>query len=176
VGRQGLSIIKELLLLASISKESIETEVLDMLEIIYNVRYRLQLMLEQSEGQLIEPPVWPMALGYGPWVEEVWDNYISNGLKYGGQPPVLELGATPQAGGMIRFWIKDDGEGLTPEEQAQLFTEFVRLDDVGVVEGNGLGLSIVRRIVNKLGGQVGVESQPGQGSTFYFTLPAAPQP
>jgi PAS domain S-box-containing protein len=174
VGQQGISIIKELLLLASIRKESIDTETLDMFEIVYNVRYRLQLMIEEFEGELIAPQVWPEAVGYGPWVEEVWANYVSNGLKYGGHPPLLELGADPAANGMVRFWIKDNGDGLTPEEQSRLFAEFSRLDDIGVVEGNGLGLSIVRRIVNKLGGQVGVESQPGQGSTFFFSLPAAP--
>ena len=72
--------------------------------------------------------------------------------------------------GMIRFWVKDNGPGLTPEEQARLFAEFTRLGEVRA-QGHGLGLSIVRRIIEKLGGQVGVESEVGQGSLFYFTLP-----
>ena len=62
------------------------------------------------------------------------------------------------------------GQGLRPEEQSKLFTEFTRLDEIGI-EGHGLGLSIVQRIIEKLGGQVGVESQVGVGSVFYFTLP-----
>ena len=74
---------------------------------------------------------------------------------------------------MIRFWVRDNGPGLTPEEQARLFAPFERLHR-GRAEGHGLGLSIVRRIVEKLGGQAGVESEPGQGSLFFFTLPAAP--
>ena len=65
--------------------------------------------------------------------------------------------------------MRDNGSGLTPEEQARLFTPFTRLDAVRV-EGHGLGLSIVQRIVKKLGGQVGVESQVGLGSLFWFTL------
>jgi signal transduction histidine kinase len=76
---------------------------------------------------------------------------------------------------MIRFWVRDDGGGLTIEEQARLFTPFTQLSQVHAT-GHGLGLSIVQRIVEKLGGQVGVESQPGQGSTFSFTLPPARQP
>jgi signal transduction histidine kinase len=72
----------------------------------------------------------------------------------------------------LRFWVRDNGPGLTPEAQSKLFTPFTRLGQVRV-QGHGLGLSIVQRIVEKLGGEVGVESAPGQGSTFYFTLPAA---
>ena len=72
---------------------------------------------------------------------------------------------------MIRFWVKDKGPGLSIEEQARLFTPFTRLAK-GTIEGSGLGLSIVKCIINKLGGDVGVESTPDQGSVFYFTLPA----
>jgi len=117
------------------------------------------------------PDSWPVAIGYAPWAEEVWANYMSNGLKYGGRPPCLELGATPQSDGMVQYWVKDNGRGLSSEQQAILFTEFIRLNEVRV-EGHGLGLSIVHRIVAKLGGQVGVESNDGPGCKFYFTLPA----
>ena len=82
-----------------------------------------------------------------------------------------------QAGGFdemtdlhVRFWVRDNGPGLTPEAQVSLFTPFTRLHQVRT-EGHGLGLSIVQRIVEKLGGEVGIESQVGEGSLFYFTLP-----
>lgn len=71
---------------------------------------------------------------------------------------------------MARFWVQDNGPGLSAEAQAALFAPFTRLDQVRG-QGHGLGLSIVRRIVEKLGGQAGVESRPGQGSKFFFTLP-----
>jgi signal transduction histidine kinase len=73
---------------------------------------------------------------------------------------------------MVRFWVQDNGPGLVPAEQSRLFTEFIQLSHVQI-RGHGLGLSIVRRIVEKLGGQVGVESTgvPGEGCTFFFTLP-----
>jgi two-component system sensor histidine kinase/response regulator len=73
---------------------------------------------------------------------------------------------------MVRFWVRDNGPGLTPDEQARLFTPFTRLDRIRA-KGHGLGLSIVRRIVEKMGGQVDVESEAGKGSRFSFTLPAA---
>jgi signal transduction histidine kinase len=169
--QKSVSIIEELLLLAGVRKEVVQLEPLQMGEIVARAQQRLTLLIEKHQGQIILPAVWPDAVGYAPWVEEVWVNYLSNGLKYGGQSPQLELGANIHKDGIIRFWVRDNGPGLTPEAQAKLFTEFTRLNKVQA-EGHGLGLSIVRRIVEKLGGQVGVDSQVGQGSLFYFSLPA----
>ena len=94
------------------------------------------------------------------------------GRSDGGQPPRVELGATEQPDNWIRFWVRDNGLGLSPQDQAQLFNSFTQLSQVRVT-GYGFGLSIVNRIVEKLDGQVGVESEgvPGQGSLFFFTLP-----
>jgi signal transduction histidine kinase len=105
----------------------------------------------------------------------VWFNYISNALKYGGERPRVELGvevkdAADAASNMACFWVRDDGPGIAPEDQARLFTPFERLGQART-EGHGLGLSIVQRIVKRLDGEVGVDSRPGGGSTFYFTLP-----
>jgi PAS domain S-box-containing protein len=170
-GRKINRIIDELLLLALVRKlEEVETAPLDMAAIVAESQERVAHMVEESKAKIALPITWPVVLGYGPWVEEVWTNYLSNAIKYGGHPPRVELGATKQADGSVRFWVRDNGSGLTPEEQARLFTPFTRLDQVRA-KGHGLGLSIVRRIVEKLDGQVGVESDAGQGSVFYFTLP-----
>jgi signal transduction histidine kinase len=126
--------------------------------------HHAEIIVENAEA-------WPVAAGYAPWVEEVWANYVSNALKYGGTPPRIELGATLEGDAMVRFWVRDNGAGLSAEQQSNLFKMYSRLDTKRV-EGHGLGLSIVQRIVNKLGGQVGVESAVGQGCTFSFTLPA----
>jgi signal transduction histidine kinase len=73
---------------------------------------------------------------------------------------------------MVHFWVRDNGAGISPEAQTRLFTPFTRINQTNVT-GHGLGLSIVRRIVERLGGKVGVESQMEQGSTFTFSLPSA---
>jgi len=227
-GQKASNIVDELLLLSSVRKaREVEMVPLDMVAIVAQVQERLGYLIEEHQAQTILPEVWPVALGYAPWVEEVWVNYFSNAIKYGGRPPRVELGASPPSippdtrgeappstpsdtrgeappsippdtrgegppsippdtrgeappsipptggevrGGMVRFWVRDNGDGLTPEEQARLFTPFTQLDQVRA-KGHGLGLSIVRRIVDKLGGQVGVESEIGTGSTFWFTLP-----
>ncbi len=171
--QKGLNIIDELLLLASVRKEDIEMKPLDMARLVDNALERLHLMVENSEANITLPQSWPETTGYGPWIEEIWINYITNAIKYSGTPPVVELGATVLDNNTVKCWVKDNGEGLSDEDQAGLFAEFVRLDEVRV-EGHGLGLSIVKRIVEKLGGTVGVESQIGKGSLFYFTLPQVP--
>ncbi|MBN1889550.1 MAG: PAS domain S-box protein [Thermoflexales bacterium] len=169
------NIVDELLLLAELRRAEVVLTPLDMGTIVLGARQRLADKIVALDAQIALPDEWPQALGYAAWVEEVWANYLSNALKYSNHPPQLALGATPAPEGMLRFWVRDNGDGISPEDQPRLFTPFTRLNQVRA-RGQGLGLSIVRRIVEKLGGQVGVESegQPGQGSTFSFTLPAAP--
>jgi len=166
------NIIDSLLLLAHLRNADVVLEPLNMATIINVCQDRLAHMIDEYQAEIIVPSTWPVGLGYATWVEQIWVNYLSNAIKYGGQPPRVELGATPTANHQIRFWVRDNGAGLTAEDQAQLFTEFTRLDR-DRVKGHGLGLSIVKRIVKKLDGEVGVEGQRGQGSTFYFTLQQA---
>lgn len=172
-GRRMANIINEMLLLASVRQmNEVPITALDMGSIVDAARERLVDMLKEHAVQISPPDFWPAAYGYGPWIEEVWVNYLSNAVKYGGTPPHITVGATPQPPNMVRFWVHDNGNGLTEEEQVHLFTAFTRLGQTAV-EGHGLGLSIVQRIVTRLNGEVGVESVAGEGSTFFFTLPVA---
>jgi PAS domain S-box-containing protein len=173
-GRRMGRIVDELLLLAGVRQAEAEREPVDMEGTAREALQRLVDMVEEYQAEIILPESWPMALGYGPWIEEVWANYVNNAIKYGGRPPRVELGAQELPDGRVRFWVRDNGPGLSPEEQERLFTPFTRLDHARTT-GYGLGLSIVRRIVEKLDGQVGVESEKGKGSVFSFTLPGLPE-
>lgn len=175
-------IVEELMLLAGVRKQAVEPERLDMDNIVQEALERVQMLIQDRQAHitLLDAAGWPAALGYAPWIEEVWANYISNAVKYGGNPPHITIGADPplsasplkgEAREMARFWVRDDGPGLSVEMQQALFTPFTQLNQAQG-KGHGLGLSIVRRIVEKLGGEVGVESKIGQGSTFFFTLPS----
>jgi PAS domain S-box-containing protein len=167
-------IIDELLLLAQVRKEQVEMLPIDMPHLISEAQARLTFMIAESGAIIRVPGAWPAALGYGPWVEEVWANYLSNAIKYGRISPAelrIELGFDVQPDRCIRCWVRDWGPGIPEEEQADLFQAFGEHSRIRAT-GHGLGLSIVRMIVEKMGGQVGVESAPGRGSTFYFTLPA----
>jgi signal transduction histidine kinase len=192
-GRKMNNIVDELLLLSSVRRvEEVNLAPLDMGSIIAEAQGRLADLIEKHHAKIVLPDEWPTVSSYGPWVEEVWVNYLSNAILYGGRPPLVEVGfyvppspPVPETQGqaddetdpdedapplMLRFWLRDNGPGLTREEQKRLFTPFTRFDQVRV-KGHGLGLSIVRRIVEKLGGQVEVKSKVGQGSIFSFTLP-----
>jgi signal transduction histidine kinase len=170
--RKMLAIVDELLLFSRVRRQTdIPAEEIDMLALVQGALDRLQHLIIERQPRIILPESWPPVRGYGPWVEEVWANYLSNALKYGGTPPVIELGAGPVENGVVRFWVRDNGAGVPEEEQRWLFQPTDQFDRQH--GGHGLGLSIVRRIVEKLGGTVSVESRAGEGSTFYFTLPTA---
>ncbi|MBE0650271.1 MAG: response regulator [Bacteroidales bacterium] len=178
-GEKTKQIINSLLLFASLRKSEIKTSVIDMGKVFGESIKHFPLLIEAGKAIILKPDKWPSCLGYAPWLEEVWVNYLSNAIKYGGKPPRVEVGAEtiesnngePET---VRFWVRDFGPGISLQNQKLLFNNFERLDQVAI-KGYGLGLSIVRRIVEKLGGTVGLESKIGEGSLFYFTLPGVPK-
>lgn len=170
---KSFHVVKELLTLASVRKQDIKTNPLDMDAVFAESEKRVNDMIKESNATIIKPKEWPSANGYAPWIEEVWVNFLSNAIKYGGKPPVIELGANQfYSDKKVRYWIKDNGNGLTKEKQKKLFKQYKRFNQ-SHIEGHGLGLSIVKRIIEKLDGEVGVISNsiPGEGCMFYFTLP-----
>ena len=145
----------------------------DMNCVIKGVLGRLDFMIKEYKAQIESAAVWPGVIGFAPWIEEVWANYISNAIKYGGRPPHVELGVSLLPDGIVRFWTLDNGQGIPPKVRGRLFTPYSQVECIRNT-GHGLGLSIVASIIEKMGGQVGVDSELGKGSLFFFTLPASP--
>lgn len=114
----------------------------------------------------------PTVLGNAAWLEEVFANLVDNAIKYIGEqnpePRIVIRGQ--QEGTHARYEVSDNGRGIQPEDLPKLFEMFTRFHN-REAKGSGLGLSIVRRIIGRLGGEIGVESEPGAGSAFWFTLP-----
>ena len=170
--RKMISIVDALFLLATVrTVEDINLEEMDMFHIVNESIALLGPLIREKNAMIVLPDQWPACVGYAPWIEEVWTNYLSNAIKYGGDSPVIDVGGTIEEDGSTCFWVRDQGHGLNDDEQKRLFTPFTRMSQAQV-KGYGLGLSIVKRIVTKLDGKVGVESSPGNGSKFYFTLPS----
>lgn len=107
-------------------------------------------------------------------LRQVLSNLVDNGIKYGRAGGVLTVTASPLTGGRIEVCVRDDGPGIPREALARVFERFYRVDKARSREqgGTGLGLAIVKHAVQAHGGEVRVESEPGQGAAFYFTLPA----
>ncbi|MCA9919468.1 MAG: GAF domain-containing protein, partial [Anaerolineales bacterium] len=118
------NIIQEMLVLSSVRKRDIETHPMEMAHVVEQALDRLRFAVQEHSATVILPESWPVAAGYAPWIEEVWENYIGNAMKYGGAPPIIELGSTILTDGRIKFWVKDNGQGIDPEKQHLLFTPF----------------------------------------------------
>ncbi len=168
-GRKMNSIIRELLLFASMKKEDIDISEVNMKEVIESACQRLKYQIQEKAVQIeISKDILNCA-GYALWVEEIWLNFISNAINYGGDHPKIEISCSKNENGFIKYNVKDSGEGISDELKAIIFNDKDRNKD-RLTKGFGLGLSIVRRIAEKLDGYVSVESGPGKGSVFSFYL------
>ena len=104
---------------------------------------------------------------------QLYQNLIANAIKFRGeQAPEVHLGAE-RDGDMWRLSVADNGIGIAPEQTERIFAIFQRLHSASEYPGTGIGLAVCRRIVERHGGEIRVESRPGQGATFHFTLPAS---
>lgn len=110
-------------------------------------------------------------------LKQILLNLLSNAVKYNVDGGKVTINCTPSVQGMLRVTVTDTGKGMAPDQLALLFAPFTRLDaDKSSVEGTGIGLAISKRITELMGGSIGVESEPGKGSTFWFELPISENP
>ena len=107
-------------------------------------------------------------------LEQVWQNLLRNAIKFTPEGGSIHVGLTAQEDA-FRVQIADTGIGIDKSAQKHIFEKFFQADTSHHTEGSGLGLSLVKRIVDACGGEIAVESQLGKGSTFSVTLPARPR-
>ena len=146
-------------------------QIADLAAVIDHVKQNLKDAIEAS-GAVIECSPLPTVEADGTYLTPLFQNLASNAIKYhNSQAPHIRISAE-QVGGELRFAVADNGIGIEPEYHRKIFDVFQRLHGRDV-PGTGLGLAICKRVVERYGGRIWVESQPGMGSTFFFTLPAA---
>lgn len=134
---------------------------------------------DDSRSQITVEGELPTAIGHEAWMTEVFANLINNALKYQpeGRTPVIRISGIRHER-VVRYEVRDNGIGIKPADQQRIFESFTRITDENhliAYRGLGIGLSIVKRVIQRQGGEVGVNSVPMQGSTFWFTLPAVPE-
>jgi len=125
----------------------------------------------------IAPEVPEQLVGDSARVQQIMLNYLTNALKFGAGKPIA-AGASVGIHGRVRFFVRDEGAGMTEAEIATLFTKFTRLESArtGNIRGTGLGLAVCRLLAGKMGGRVGVDSKPGEGSCFWAEIPFVAMP
>ncbi|WP_417377963.1 ATP-binding protein [Gimesia sp.] len=136
--------------------------------------YNLSDSIEQNHAEIICRPL-PIILADKQRLIQLFQNLIGNGIKYCCEDQsVIEIGAEPE-GSQWKFYVKDNGIGIAPEFHERIFQIFQRLHLKNEYSGTGIGLAICKKVVEKSGGKLWLESQVGTGTTFYFTLPAEDQ-
>ncbi|MFN8012299.1 MAG: ATP-binding protein [Holophagaceae bacterium] len=136
----------------------------------------LKVALDEAAPVIRRAPL-PTVSGEPAQLAQLFQNLLGNALKFRdrSRPLEIEIGATRE-GSFWRCTVKDNGPGIDPKYQEQIFTLFQRLHSKGEYPGSGIGLAFCKRIVQRHGGRIGVESAPGAGATFFFTLPAERTP
>jgi len=166
--------IKDLLEYSRITTRGKEFEKVDVNEVVAQVCKDLSLVIAEKQAQITIDPL-PQVFADPSQLVRVFQNLVGNALKFcGGRPPKIHIG-TRKTDGEWLFWVQDQGIGIDPKDCERIFQMFERLHSRGEYPGTGIGLAVCKKIIERHGGRIWVESEPGQGSTFYFTLPAHPQ-
>jgi PAS domain S-box-containing protein len=147
---------------------------LNLLPLIDEVASHFQQTAGNFNWQLQIPEGLPPVYADRDRIHQVITNLLSNAVKFTPQGKNITIGARQQ-GSSVVLWVKDEGPGIPKYDQANLFDKFYRatVSDQHKLQGSGLGLSIVKEIINAHEGRVWLESQSGKGTTFYFSLPTA---
>ena len=164
------TLITELLELSRIGRVVGPEEEIDVGVLLREIEEGLVLKLEQEGVEFIVQQPLPAVRGDRGRIRQVFANLIENAVKFRSLERRLriEVGCEEE-GGFYRFHVGDNGIGILPQYQEQIFEPFRQLDSG--IEGVGMGLTLVKRIVDHHGGRIWVESEAGKGSTFYFTIP-----
>jgi chemotaxis family two-component system sensor kinase Cph1 len=169
VNRMGL-IIKDLLAFARATPARDRVEEVDMNEVLSKALSDLNEPVAESGAVITHDPL-PRVMGNANQLGQVLNNLIGNAIKYrSGEPPRIHVSAVERERDW-EFSVRDNGIGIDPAHFERIFAIFQRLHEDGRYAGSGVGLAICKKIVEHHQGRIWLDSQPGRGSTFFFTVP-----
>ena len=146
-------------------------EPVDLEDVIDDVRHDLDVQIAETGAEVTVEEL-PPVIGDEHQLHQVFQNLLRNAIEYSGDdPPTVRVSAA-RNGVRWTVSVQDDGVGIDPADQDRIFEVFQRLESRGDSDGSGIGLALCERIVERHGGEIWVDAEPGEGSTFSFTLPA----
>ncbi len=168
-------LINDLLALSRVGTQARPSEPVDTGSILRRVLSDMRPTIEAADAKIIAPEHMPTVLADGTQIGQLFQNLIGNALKFRREePPRVEITTEQDEADLWRFSFKDNGIGIEPQYFERIFVIFQRLHGKESYPGTGIGLAICKKIVERHGGQLWVESEPDQGANFLFTLPAVP--
>jgi len=164
-------LIDDLLTYSRVDTRGVAFQPVDMDQVINEVLETLQFRLKETEAEITVHTL-PTVPGDKSQLEQLFQNLIDNALKFrGNEPPRVEVGAEKGDSEWV-FSVRDNGIGMDSRFKDRVFIIFQRLHTRDEYEGTGVGLAVSKRIVERHGGEIWFKSEPGKGTTFYFTIPA----
>lgn len=170
--RTARQIVVNLLAFAKAEGAHVQKGPVDLQRVLEEIRRALADKIKERQAQVL---AWPMPIiqGNERLLRQVLENLVENGIKYAGdKPPVVRVACVEHVGHWL-ISVHDEGIGIPEEKKDAIFEFLTRAHAHLGLPGSGIGLALCKRVVEAHGGRIWVESSPGQGSTFFFTLPKA---
>jgi light-regulated signal transduction histidine kinase (bacteriophytochrome) len=163
--------IDGLLQYSRVETQGTPLEPVDLNEVLDVVYDDLQVRIEESDAD-VETGSLPRVMGDPSQLRQVFQNLLSNAIEYSGdEPPRIDVSAERDGADWV-VSVRDQGVGIDPDDADRIFEVFQRLHTHDEHPGTGIGLALCQRIVERHGGDIWVDAEPGEGATFSFTLPA----
>ena len=172
-GRQSETLIRDLLAYSRLSFEELAVQALSLTKVVATAREQLDGVLNEADTDIAVEGELPSVLGQMTTLVQVVTNLISNAVKFvsEGERPHIRIRAE-ERGPWVRLSVQDNGIGIPPGQEERIFRVFERLTEGGTHPGTGIGLAVVRRGMERVGGSAGVEANPsGGGSCFWVDIP-----
>jgi light-regulated signal transduction histidine kinase (bacteriophytochrome) len=166
-------LIQDLLAYSRVGTRGHEFKPIDAGQALGKALANLKTSVDETGATLVQGKL-PPVMADETQLIQLFQNLVGNALKFRGQTPPRVLVEAEREGPMWRFTVEDNGIGIEPQYYERIFIIFQRLHGKEEYAGTGIGLAICKKIVERHGGRIGLDSQPGQGTTFWFTLPAVP--